>query len=343
MRKLVALFIMICVFFPLAVTVLSLVSIRPWVLDRSFYERLVSDERIYEAAFIGEVPVRFNRTVFNDVNQIPPEALHVALRTVVTPEYMREQAVSTVNQFFDFIEGRSTNAEITLDISFLKAAIAGEHRVQFANALAGALPPCAVGQEPIAPNGRLVRCIAPDTLVNEAAEQVAGALPAAVENTPDHIVINDPVAFGQSWRSMDWFVGTAVRFGLNASIVTMLLLLIVVGLVGAYLGGDDKREQLQWFGTALLVPSVLFMLMGLALTLPWVAEAMYNVNWGGVDYSEAFQQAMISLAAYVTKQMGGGFLLSGTVSSVIALWLLIWSWNMTPSQQRTGKVVHIPA
>lgn len=110
-----------------------------------------------------------------------------------------------------------------------------------------------------------------------------------------------------------------------------------VGLIGAYLGGDDKREQVQWFGAAL------FMLMGLAFTLPWVGEFMHNVNWGGVEYSEAFQQAIINLAAYVTKRMGGGFLLSGTVISVIALWLLIWGWNMTSSQQRTGKIVHIPA
>ena len=347
MRKLVALFILICVFFPLAVTAMSLTSIRPWVLDRSFYERIVSDERIYEPALIAEMPVRFNRTVLNDTEQIPLEALKIALNTVVTPEYLRGQAVGMVNQIFDFIEGRSSNAEIVVDIAFVKAAIAGEDRGRFANALAGALPSCAVGQEPIAPEGRLTRCIALDTSVNAAAEQIAGALPAVLEDTPDRLVLNDPVEFGQSWRSLDWSVGTVVRFGLDATILALILLLIVVGLVGAYLGGDATRGRLQWFGAALLVPSVLFVLMGLSLAFPLVSEVMYNraiaINWGGMEYSEAFRQAITDMSVYIVQRLGSGFLLTGVVSSVIALGLLFLGWNMTPSQQRTGKIVHIPA
>jgi hypothetical protein len=260
---------------------------------------------------------------------------------------MRAQAVNAVNQIFDFMEGRSENAEILVDIAFVKAAITGEGGLRFANALAGALPSCAVGQEPIAPEGRLTRCIAPNTSVSEAADQIAAALPAVLADTPDRIVVNDPIKFGQSWRSLDWFVGAAVRFGLDAFILSIMLVLIAVGLVAAYLGGDDKRGQLQWFGAALLVPAVLFVLMGIALAIPWVGDLMSSraiaVNWGDMNYSPAFQQAMIDMAVYIAQRIGTGFLITGLVSSLIALWLLVWSWNVTPSQQRTGKIVQIPA
>jgi hypothetical protein len=56
MRKLTALVILIVVFFPLALATMTMTAIRPWILDRRFYERLVSDERLYEAQWTDDLP-----------------------------------------------------------------------------------------------------------------------------------------------------------------------------------------------------------------------------------------------------------------------------------------------
>ena len=59
MRKSYALLVVVAVFIPLAIAVMTLMSIRPWVLDRGFYENLLDDEALYEAPLIGSIPDGF--------------------------------------------------------------------------------------------------------------------------------------------------------------------------------------------------------------------------------------------------------------------------------------------
>ena len=54
MRKLMALFIMIVVFIPLAVSAMTLMAVRPWLLDRGFYKQLLGDERLYDLMLAEE-------------------------------------------------------------------------------------------------------------------------------------------------------------------------------------------------------------------------------------------------------------------------------------------------
>jgi hypothetical protein len=82
-RKLSALLILAIVYFPLAFATLTLASIRPWVLDRGFYERIVNDERLYEAALTDDLSNRINNEAFTTVEQLPVSALSNALREVV--------------------------------------------------------------------------------------------------------------------------------------------------------------------------------------------------------------------------------------------------------------------
>ena len=153
MRKFLALFIWLCVFFPIALAALTLTSIRPWVLDRSFYERIVNDERIYDALFAENIPSQFNREVFGEAEQLPLGAVNSALREVITPDYLRTQSVNVVNEVFDFIEGRDSSFEVSMDLVPIKAALAGEDGQRFAHTLAAALPTCADGQKRVVPIG----------------------------------------------------------------------------------------------------------------------------------------------------------------------------------------------
>jgi hypothetical protein len=346
MRKLLALFILVVVFLPLAIAAMSLTSIRPWVLDRSFYQRMVSDPRLYETMFSGEWSNPFNRVLLAGKDQLPLKSLNIALREVVTPDYLRAQGIKIIDQVFDVIDGRSKAAEVAIDITPIKAALVGEGSARFSTALAAALPACAVGQEQIAPGGTLSRCIPANSSVAEVTKQISGALPAAVANTPDRLPLSDPAALQGGWRSADWLLGGSVRSLLDTSIILVIFMTALALLVGAYLGGDDRRGRLGWLGISLLVPASLFVLMGLTMATPLIAgpirDGLSASNWDGIQLGEPFRQAVTEMVIPVVQQIGNGFLLTGVISGLIAVGLLAWSWRVSGTVQQTGKMVQVP-
>jgi hypothetical protein len=325
---------------------MALTSLRPWVLDRGFYERMVSDERLYDALLTGALPNQFNRSVFIEGDELPLGALNIALREVVTSDYLRTQSLNVVDEVFDFIEGQAENFEIGFDITPIKAVLAGERGAQFATTFAAALPPCESGQEAIPPGGRLVRCIDANSSVDTAAEQITLALPGLLEDAPDRIILNDPVNLRNEWGFMNWFLGSSVRGGLDIAMLMVILTTVAAGIVGAFLGGDDLRGRLKWLGSSLLVTASLFVLMGLIMATPLIAGPLRNglntANWVGIQYSEGFREAVTAIVAPLVQQIGSGFLLTGVVSGLIAFGLLFWSWRVTAADLPTGKIVQVP-
>lgn len=347
MRKLSALFILIVAFFPLAFTAMTMTSIRPWILDRGFYERLVSDERLYEALWTDDLPTQFDNQVFTAVDRLPLDALGIALREVATPDYLRTQATYVINDVFDFIDGSQQNFQLVLDISPLKADIVGEKRNAFAAALAAALPNCDAGQSPIAAGGRLTRCIAAGASVAGAADQIAAALPAALEDMPDEIVVDSRGYIPMNWYDFAWFLGSGVHTVLDIAILMIIFTAICVGFVGAYLGGDDLRGRLKWLSASLFAPGVLFLFSGLVMASPLIADpisrGLASTTWNGLQYSDTYREAVMNLIVPVVQQIGSGFLLTGVIACLIALGLFIWSWATPATQQEHPRMVQVPA
>jgi len=76
MRKFFTLLICFGLFLPLTLSAMIMTSMRPWILDRSFYEGVVNDDRVYEVLLNGELANQLNRQVFAD--QLPVTALNTA-------------------------------------------------------------------------------------------------------------------------------------------------------------------------------------------------------------------------------------------------------------------------
>lgn len=348
MRKVFALSILIVVFIPLAFSAMTLTSVRPWILDRNFYERLVSDERLYEFPMTDDLANRFDEDVFTTREQLPVSALAVALREVATPDYVRTQTLRIVDEVFSFVEGRHTSFTVSLDITPVKGALAGEDGGRrFASALAGALPTCSAGQTPIAPEGRLTRCIADGEAVETASAQIAAALPAALEAMPDQIVVDSRDYVRLNGYDYAWFLGSGIHGVLDVAILMVICTTIGVWLIGASLGGDDLQSRLKWLSSSLYFPASLFLLAGLALALPMTADAIrYGVqsaNWVGAQYSDAYREAVVAVIVPAVQQIDAGILLTGGVTFLAATILLILSFVTTAQGQGAAKYVQIPA
>src|SRR5690606_23722535 len=328
MRKLSALFILIAVFFPLAFAAMTLTAIRPWILDRSFYERLVNDERLYETLLTEDLSNRFDEEIFTPVEQLPLDALSVALREVVTLDYLRTQSLNVVNEVFDYLEGRERKFELSLDITPIKAALAGEGGIRFAAALAAAIPNCTPGQQPIAPGGSLTRCIAVGESIPEAAEQIAAALPTVLEDTPDQIILDGQGYIRMNWYDYAWFFGSDVHAVLDVAILMMIFTAVGAGLVGAFLGGDDLRGRLKWLSASLFAAGSLFLCAGLVLAPSLIGgpirSGVASTRWS-TPYSERRRAAVADVVVPVSQQVGSGILISGIIACLMALALLSWS------------------
>jgi hypothetical protein len=346
-RQVTALVILIGVFLPVLFAAMTLLSLRPWLLERSFYQQIVSDERIYNALLTNEIPNEFNLQVLTTDDQLPLAALNAALPQVVSPDYLRTQAINIVDDTFDFIDGNGGRFEAALDFTPIKSALAGEAGVRFADALANALPTCSAGQSQVAPGGHLARCIAPNTTISETSAQIVEALPAALETMPDHLILNSVHIFSDGSSTFGWWVGGNVRSALDFGIIALVLIAVISGIVGSWIGGNDARNRLKWFSSALFFPASLFVVTGLSLSTPLVlsllrTEVSFDL-WTDTTLSESFRQAIVDVVVPLVQKIGNGFLMVGIVGFVIAAVLLVGSWLFRASQERaTYKVVHVP-
>ena len=343
MRKLTALFILIVVFVPLAFSAMTVLAIRPWILDRGFYERLLNDEHLLDIAMTEELPKQMNQEVFTPVEELPVAALRSALHDVLTPDYVRTQSMNIVNDVFDYIDGRKTKFEVVLDIAPIKTALQGEGGSRFAMSLAEALPNCAASQESIAPDGHLTRCIAAGESVETAAQQIASALPAVLETMPDQIVLGDEWYIRMNWY--DWIPGGSVRMALDFGLISMIGLAVMTGVVGAFIGGDTLRGRLQWLSSTLFAPASLCLAIGLALVTPLVLNPIHAdlvARWDSVQYSEAYRESAVNLVISVIQQIGNGFVITGAVACFIALCLLVWSLATPAKGQENPRMVQVP-
>jgi hypothetical protein len=112
--------------------------------------------------------------------------------------------------------------------------------------------------------------------------------------------------------------------------------------VGAYIGGDDLSSRLKWFSAALFFPSSLWLVAGLSLTSPYLVDSISS-SLAAIHYSEAFRAAAVPVIIHVTQQVGSGILLTGGVTCLIALALLILSLITPATAERNPRMIQIPA
>ena len=216
--------------------------------------------------------------------------------------------------------------------------------MRFADALAAALPACATGQQPIAPGGRLTRCIAAGDSAEAATEQIAATLPAVLEDTPDQIILDGQGYIRMNWYDYAWFLGSGVHAVLDIAILIITFTAVSAGFVGAFLGGDDLRGRLKWFSASLFAPGSLFLFAGLLMASPLIvgpiSSGLASSRWG-TQYSESFREAVADVIVPVVQQIGSGFMLTGVVACLIALALMLWSLATPARGQQSPKMVQV--
>lgn len=147
MRKFFGILLSIVVM-PLILASLITASVTFWVTNResmisaftseAFIEQISSDDAIYEMmeANVGEI------------EGIDPALVNMAIRAFVSPEFIKEQITSSINQVFDYIEGKVPTLSIHIDLSSIKSDIAALNQN---DELLAKIPDSIIVLEPIDP------------------------------------------------------------------------------------------------------------------------------------------------------------------------------------------------
>jgi hypothetical protein len=332
MRKIIAILLIILFVFPLMLATLCTAAVSTWALDRKFYEDVLGNEKLYEALLSEDLPIYVNRHVVSDVDQVAVGALSNALRVVLTPQYMRSEAIRIVDDVFDFIEGQQSTLEIYLNLAPIKALVTGEKRQEFANALAMALPTCKPGEDSTAAGGVLTRCIQTNQTVDAAALDIYNQLPEYVAKYPDRLELSTSFQFSEDMGWSRPLVSFAGRSGLTLAVIILVVMTGGVWLLAAVIGSETWKNRLHWLGWSLVVPAGLVFLIGLVtnsnVTGDWVRYGLNQARFDGYEYTLTFQQTLWEALQPAMDRISSGFLVAGGAAGGIALALIIWAFTM---------------
>jgi hypothetical protein len=332
MRQAIAVIMIILLVFPLIFAAMMSFSVGTWALDRGFYLQLVSDERIYEAILrdtAWEEEQIFEVTEFEG---IPSDALAKALREVVSPNYLRSQAVALVDRTFDGIEGRTSSIELSVDITPLKDRLRSDGGDRFARSLAANLPVCSSGQTPLAAGAQMPRCRPANLNEEQLAQQITAALPDFLDSLPDsYPEPAETVFFDYDPENEFWmgFVGT------NRLVWASILLALIAAsfwVGAAFVGGENRRQIVQWLGWPLFVPAVITLICGISIRIaagwPWIDTGLGNWLATDVWYRAEVAGVISTVVRTAIKAVARGFLITGGVSIGLSLGLIIWSFSI---------------
>ncbi len=341
MRKFFTRLIWIGLFLPLAMSAMLMSSMRPWILDHTFYEGVVNNDHVYDVLLNGELANQFNSQIFSAADEMPVTALNSALQEVITSDYLRTQSAYVVTEMVDFIQGRASKFDVSIDLTPIKTALNGEAGQRFANTLAAALPFCDSDQTAVTFGGTLPRCIGHNMSIAATAAKIAHALPAVLANSSDRLQLSNTFDLQSNLSALNGFLDATVRSGLDMAIVMVLLLTVLVGVLLSYMRGGDLYGNLRWLSKSLFIPATLFLMVGMILANPFIASVLQSTQWVSIQAKAAFNQALMNMIVLIVQRAGSGLLVTGVLTGVIALVLFMFSWKNNAEERSIVAMMQI--
>jgi hypothetical protein len=338
MRRVPAILIVIFLAVPLFLSAFFTISISTWALDSGFYATLLGDDRLYE---IPDGSAPWWAEAVPDLDPLGYRAAVQASREVLTPAYLRGQALSVVDEVFGFLRGQSGRFGLSVDLKPVKAALVGEPGRRFSQALARDLPVGGAAADFRVGARTLPRFRPASLTVERAAAMIQAGLPAFAASLPDTARLSDSPSFNAT--PFAWGPGFDILGALVFGDFVLLLFACGFWVAAAFVGGANRYERLQWLGWSLLVPAVGVFLVGLVtLTGAFTGWASWGIGQARLEtlgFSGSFVDALMETARHALMRVGVGFAATGAVAAGIALALLGWSWSIpTPRRVEGGGV-----
>ncbi len=306
MRRFFAMVLYLCFGLPLALAALFMLASRPWILDREFYRKLVTDESLYAAlrapglATGAEPELKLGELTLNG-----PALVAAAQKNLLGSE-LKAFASLSVDAVLDAVEGKAGSAP-AIDMGAAKRALEARQEA-LARDYTAALPVRAGTPA----QGDL--SFRPDSVKPErAAELASRALKASIAKIPDRVPLALPsTREGSAPRALSQAM-------VNRGIALLSALSVILLSLLAWLGGKDAGRRIVCAGRYLLIPSLAVLALGIVLFLPG-ASILQGLSPPAVHVSMTGSGggALRSWMARVLGQVSRGFMATGLIGASIA-------------------------
>jgi len=326
MRWLPALLLALLLVMPLFIGGLSAVAVSTFALDRDWYLGFLADERLYDIP--DAVSSATWQMTLPGLPSFPPGMGRDALRELLPPAYLRDQAGSVIDQVFTFLWGRGP-LDLSVDLSPLKQSLVGDAAKRFALAMAKDLP-VATASAALPKRGTIPGSRPKGWTVEQTARFIEGSLPTVLADVPDRLQLGDTVP-------LPWPGFSAFGMLIGAAVAAMLL------AFGAWFGSafafsEVPRERLLWLGGTLLAPALCVLAIGAAvavspMTIPWARSGISSSDCNVYGLGQGFADAVLGAVGIAVRRVATGFLATGGIAAGIGIGLLVWG-GITPSEGR---------
>jgi hypothetical protein len=320
----------------LVLTTLAL-SLRSFVFDANFYVSTLKAQGVFQQLERDPLGLIDIRDQIPQLATVPLDVQQRIVATILPQGWLEKQAASAIDAWLAwFVDGQVGAPEIEIDLRQIRDRLQGPPGQQVAQEVINAIPTCAANQQPQLSLTQLPACIPAIFDREVVAERVAETLSDAAAQMPNQYDIGSrlvpSVRFGLMFNGR--------RVGVTMLDTTLLLLVVItIGLwvIGAVIGGRNRRDRWLWLGGLLLIGSIAVLVVSLfvfvfgAALLPqaWLAD----LSTEAITLARGLMQAFVQQLALRSLIMGG--LLFFIAMIVIWLTMLQKSRPTTSPQYRS--------
>jgi hypothetical protein len=292
MRRALSVILYLLLGLPFALSSLFLLSVRPWALDRDFYKKALTDERLYTVLRSPEVLRGIQDKIVINGYTFSWPGLVSSIQKHLPEEEMKLVATRSVDTIIDSARSGAFGGAI-IDLKPLKDRLERDEAAIAADYLS-TLPP-SIAETP------KTELLAKPAGLSPAGLQRLGtaALGEALKGLPD--TVNIPRSAVKTRVGQRFELGPA-SLDSSAFLGAGFSALLLLGL--GFLGGGGAGRSLARAGRMILFPSILILGLGTILSLPGApllsllpAEARTVLGSGVLEAARGWAASVLGVAA----------------------------------------------
>jgi hypothetical protein len=320
MRKFLAFVLALALAIPMLIGSLVMLSVKPWVLNRDFYKKSLTDDRLY-ASIDSLLAIEEKGSVTLGGVSFDSAALRYALVKALPRADLKAFGSDAVDSAFNALESKTPGKKVVLDYSKLKASLKRNAK-PFVSAYAEKLP------------AGTATAFNPSDLSSipqgmGKAKFEASALPL-VQQGIDSGFKESSFSFPDFSSAVESgpFKGNAVK-AYSAAMFASLVMAFVAWILCGMLWPKPWSSRLPFMGGVLIFSSLGILAIGVAGSLLVNAQSvMHGLAFfdlplkASADQLAPFKGYIASLAATMSK----GFFITGIVAASVGACLVSMRW-----------------
>jgi hypothetical protein len=316
MRGCVAFFLFLVIVAPLLFAFEIAAAASTFLVNREFYTDVLASPDVYAAVLEGVLDDAGVSARLRETGELD------RIRATLNESEWRDAIQDVIDDVFAVIEGRSNTISISLPLAPVRAILESSAGAEFVRSYVDGLDPCRPGQEPNQVPAGIVGlplpvCVPQGVATDQYAADLIERLPATLERMPARLTYT---ATATDFPQVQGVTGFDVPSAVMTALAVLGIMAIGAWLVTGIVAGDGAGSRLRWLGGTLLLPSLVVLLIGLAIGGA-TATATSTVVLGGVNQrlSQAFADAIVGGAGRIALS----FVAAGGIPAAIGALLFV--------------------